>query len=343
MTNTKEFTLVSDDNVKLAAAQDYVHVAKTSDGPSPKFTVVISWFDQKRKGPKSTTLNNVAESKLMTVLKNIGYDYAKASEIIHRADKGEDVNTDILPGMTPWVVRPELSVGGAVKKTVSNIKESLFSADNATKALGHISGGLLAGSGMIGDSLANLSAFAAESAAVADKLEKLAMTKHNDTLTKLAGIMVIKHRVDSLMRDALSGHELTGHEVLADLHKLTPGMEKLARDLIELKLAQTINRNEIVSPNIINATLRNMDGLHKYAQYFKTAGVLGASADVRRGNAKQELDMVRSHVAEPMKPLIQPTGKELVAGAAKVSDVVSSPVGTVGFMAAPMIAKRLKR
>lgn len=266
MQYANELMLSYDDNVKLAYTQDCIHISKTAEKPEVKFSAVINWYDKKRGGNKSTTFNNIPKAKLMNILKIIGFEYAKISEVIYRASKGDVLEIPITRGMTPWVVRPELTAAEAASKSIKDIKDALFSTAVASKAIGMLGAGVLAGAS---PNMGKLEAFSSESEALAEKLEKIAEVKHNKEFTNMAGIMVIKNRIDNMLKDAINGAEFKGHEVLAELDKLDPVMEKIARDLVELKLAQAINRNEVISPNIINATLRHMDGLHKYSRIFK--------------------------------------------------------------------------
>lgn len=341
-----EFILTADDNIKLASTENVVHVVKVSETPEPKYTISINWQDQKYKSSRTTTFQRIKESKLLGILKIIGFDYAKSSEILHRASKGGAVESPILPGMTPWAVKPELSAVAAVSKSITDMRKALFSGDNAKSALGNIGAGLIAGSSsaahMFGDTLGELSAYADESAALAEKLEKIAISKQSNEFRKIASLMVIKNRVDNMMRDALGGGEFVGAEVLAELHKLDPYMEKVAHDLVELKVAQAVKRNEVISPNIISATMRHLDNLHKYASHFKQASVLGTASDVKRSKTKAILDNIRETDIGPMGPAIKPSGKELIPGAKAVSSVVNSNVGQAGIMGAVMV-NRLKK
>lgn len=271
ISSRKDAMFLYDGNVKLAAFGDKVMLILINGEPK-SYTVIASWVDRRSGMDRRTELENVNEDKVINALKTIGYDFDKISQTIYQTNREGYAELDLGIGTYPWKLTPSVGAGMAAAQTVKDLKDSLFSKDNAKKAVTNIFSsalsGLLGGTAA-GDQITELRVFASESRALAEKLEKVAIAKESDTFNKLAALMVIKNRIDNMMVGALDGGEYEGVEVLADMHTLTPYMSKLAYDLVELKLQQSFYKDEIISPNVINATLRHLDGLHKYAIEFK--------------------------------------------------------------------------
>ncbi len=351
MISAKDTMLLYDGNVKMAAYRDEVKITLVSrDSGDPKFNLVASWFDKKYNSNRRLVLDNISESRLKGVLKTMGFDYNKVSEIAFRASKEGTAVYELVPGTTPWLVKPEVTVERATDNTIKNMKDSFFTITNAKKALapllGGIAGGMIADTAL-GDSLSGLKAFASEGAleskALAEKLEKVAIVKKSGSFNKLAGLMVIKNRVDNLVSDVLSGEEFKNTEVLAELHEIDPYMQKLAYDLVKLKLDQAFHRNEVLSPNVINATLRHLDGLHKYANCFKEASI-APNLDFQDKVIKAVDSGIKAETVEA--PLEPKPGKPLVGGMTKAvletaTNTVSTPTGMAGVLAVPFVAKKV--
>lgn len=271
ISSRKDYMFLYDGNVKLAAFGDKVMLILVNGDPK-SYTLVAVWVDRRSGMDRRVELENISEDKVISALKNLGYDFDKISQAVYQANREGYAELNIAAGIAPWKLEPEVGAGMAAVQTIKDLKSSLFSKDNAKKAVADIFGGALSGlfeGSSTGRQVADLKAFASESRALAEKLEKVAVAKESQTFTKLAGMMVIKNRVDEMMAGALEGGEYKGTEVLADIHTLSPYMSKLAHDLVELKLQQAFYKDEIISPNVINATLRHLDGLHKYATAFK--------------------------------------------------------------------------
>jgi len=270
ITSRKDKMFLFNGNVKLAAFGDKVIIVLT-DGTLPTFDIITTWTDKRSGMDRRIEVNNVDKTKAVNALKTIGYDFDTISELIYQAKKEGYAEKDLGIGTFPWKLEPSMSAGMAAVHTVENLKDSLFSKDNLKGAFTNLTSSVLGGlfaEKDTGDKVREFGVFASESKALAEKLEKLAVAKESGTFTKLAGLMVIKNRLDNLFADTLQGGEYVGTEVLSELTELEPYMSKLAYDLVELKLAQAFHKDEIVSPNVINATLRHMDQLHKYAKAF---------------------------------------------------------------------------
>ncbi len=270
ITSRRDKMFLFDGNVKLAAFGDKIILVLT-EGAIPTFDIIATWVDKRSGMDRRVEVNNADKTKAVNALKTIGYDFDTISQLIYQAKKEGYAEKEIGIGIYPWKLEPGVSAGMAAVNTVENLKDSLFSKDNLRKAFSTLTssvlGGLFAGTNTE-DKVREFGVFASESKTLAEKLEKIAVAKESGAFTKLAGLMVIKNRLDNLFADTLRGGEYVGTEVLSELHELEPYMSKLAHDLVELKLTQAVHKDEIVSPNVINATLRHMDQLHKYAKAF---------------------------------------------------------------------------
>lgn len=271
MESPKEAMLLYEGNVKLASLRDEVKITLISREGDPKYNVSISWFDKRMQRNRKMEISNVNEPKLKGILKTVGFGYNEVSEIAYKAKREGTAVKELGPNHTPWFVKPEVASNMAADNTIKTMRDSFFTVENARKAaaalIGSALGGIAVGTAL-GEPAAGLGAIASESEALAEKLEKVAIAKQSPSFNKIAGLMVIKNRVDNLVKEALNGEEFEGTEVLAELHEVCPYLEKVAYDLVDLKLRQAMLKDEILSPNVINATLRHIDGLHKYAKHF---------------------------------------------------------------------------
>jgi len=350
ISDVKTAMFLFDGNVKLASFKDEIKVTLVARDSDHKFNVEMKWFDNKFKQDKHMSFDNVPEPRLKGILRTIGFDYAKVNEITYRASKEGTASYELTSGLTPWMVKPEVSADMAVNKAVTNMRESLFSAENAKKAIPAVLGGLLGGAlagTALGEPLMGLKSFASESEALAEKLEKVAIAKESSTFSKLAALMVIKNRIDNmLVKCATVNAEFEGAETLTELHEVTPYLQKLAYDLVELKINQCMLRNEMISPNVINATLRHLDGLHKYAQYFKKTAGISDSLDNLSNIQGAHTNKIKAEVIPEVPPA---SGKRMVSGSVgkavdAFANIAASPIGALGLMAAPpVINKLLKR
>jgi len=232
--------------------------------PGHTFTLTVTWNDPKFGRKKSTTLDNITESKLIGALNTIGYDRLKVATIVANL-KSKDVEMPLPQKTTPWLLKPELTASAAASKSMKDMKSSLFNVDNVKRLAGNIGSGLLSGLDL---DFSALKSFASESAGLSVMFEKLAGEYSNHTLLEIAGLMTIKNRVDELIKSAAYGAEYAGTECLAGLKDLEPCLTKVAGSLIELKVSQAVNHREIVSPVVIASTLKHLDGLYKYTKSF---------------------------------------------------------------------------
>lgn len=270
ITSRKDMMFLFDGNVKLASFGDKV-ILVLVDGSIPLFNIITVWTDNRSGMDRRIELNNVDKNKAVNALKTIGFDFDAISQLIYQTTKEGYAEKGLGIGNYPWKLEPDVSASMAAVHTVQGLKDSLFTGKNLRDAFatltGSVLGGLLSGT-KTGEQVSEMGVFASESKALAEKLEKIAMAKESGTFTKLAGLMVIKNRLDNLFSGVMQGGEYVGTDALNELHELDPYMSKLAYDLVELKLAQAFHKDEIISPNVINATLRHLDQLHKYAKAF---------------------------------------------------------------------------
>lgn len=271
ITSRKDKMFLFDGNVKLAAFGDKV-ILILKDEQFLRFDIIATWVDKRSGMDRRIEVNNADKTKVVSALKTMGYSFDEISQLVHRTKKEGYAETDITVNIMPWKLEPEIGAAMAAAKVADEVKNSLFSKDNLkttfSNLMGNIFGGIAAKDEAQRDAIKEFGVFASESKALAEKLEKIAIARESSAFTKIAGLMVIKNRLDNLFADTMAGGEFTGTEVLGELQELDPYISKIARDLVELKLAQSYHGNEIVSPNVINATLRHLDQLHKYAKTF---------------------------------------------------------------------------
>jgi hypothetical protein len=344
--SAKDAMFLYDGNVKLASFTNNIVVTLVSGEGDPKFNLEARWFDRKQNRDRKLSFSNLAEPKLKGILKTMGFDYNKVSEITYRAKKEHSATYELGAGTTPWLVKPEVTAQMAAENTIKNMRQSFFTQENAKKAVAGVLGGLIGGAvagTTLGDTVSDFGKFASESAALAEKLEKIAIAKENKTFTKLAGLMVIKNKIDNMLANAYTGAEFQGTEVLAELRELDPYLEKVARDLVELKFEQAMFKDEIVSPNVIVATLRHLNDLYKYACTFsisKDASLTGATYDTFNKETEAAKNGIRNTVVEekPSTP-----GKKAPGLIGTAAEFALTGPGLVGAMFAPKLFKKFTK
>jgi len=335
--------LASRDFVKLANLTNKVTVT-VADREAETYNVEILWNDSRTHQDQKRDFTAVPEGKVKGILKTIGFDYSEVGTLAFKAKNEGTATAEIRLGQhTPWMAKNDFTgtanSGGRFNRdsgrsnfnrdkgrdfagsreadsVISNMKDSFFTKSNAAKAVVAVAGGVLGGvaAGAGFDSLRMLKSIASESEALAMKMEKVATGYQSNSFAKLAGLMVVKNRIDNMVIGALEGDEFEGHEVLASLDQIDTYLPEVAYDLITLKVAQAVSSNEVISPNVIGGLLKQLDGLHKYAGYFtKVASIYGADSpvDIALNAAGDSQDKINATAATP-QPKVEPLGKSIV-------------------------------
>lgn len=262
--STTELEFITEDIMKLAGSGDIIHISRAGKG---KYSLVVTWYDSKYHKNQSVTLNNIDDSKVMGAMKIVGFspDVIRSSMT---SLTSRDVEIPLPQRHSAWTLKPERGALETAKKVIGDAKKALFDKNVAMKMVGNVGAGLVRN--FAGDDIiSSLSAFASESKNLAITFEKLASKYDNDTLLEIAGLMTIKHRVDDMLKVAVSEDGMfDGTVCLSELKKLEPCLVKHAGSLIELKVKQASCYNDIISPVIIAATLHHLDNLHKYSREF---------------------------------------------------------------------------
>jgi hypothetical protein len=171
---------------------------------------------------------------------------------------------------------------GPVTQTMEKIKKTVLDSNVSDALSAEILGALLAGAIMSsGGGKAIYEAtkkFATESAWLSGIFEKVAEDCKSEEMVKVAKAMTISYHLNEKVADIVTGKAQYAklNDVLKDIVEARPAFEKMATELIHLKVDQYLNKNHMVHPGYIQAAVKNLDHM------FKTASFLNIYAESKK-------------------------------------------------------------
>ncbi len=275
VTNLRELTITGfsdfdNEYIKTASYGDGVRVSIFSREDLHTFNIDVRWTNREHTPYIDARIpfSKVGEGKARGILRTLGLTFEEISEIITKAQREGTAFLPIREHFTPHLLRSE--AGGIVQSegVIDNLRKAFFNRDNAIDAGAALVGGTV-GTLMAGKAIANygkaLSSFADESKALALKMEKIAYKHKSPFAAKVAKMMLIKSNLDNMVKKALDGSEF---KIDFDLNDLEVELSKTASELVYVKVRQYADRNEMISPNVLQASINHLDGLYKYCKVF---------------------------------------------------------------------------
>lgn len=260
-------------NEKTASdSNEYVEIRSIGQ-EEPMFEAKVSHIDKTKKVFKTVNRSfKLKEVPLREMLRVLGFSVTKIAEIVSRAKSENYAKYELPMGSDPSRL-----VGGQIGSMVqdkmnvakSKILDSGVSDALAAEVLGSLLAAAVLGGGATGEKVYNTAKkFASESAALSVEFEKLAQERKSDSMLKVATLMSVASMFNEKVAEVAGGKVQYAklNDVINDIVLAKPYMEKVAEELINLKVAQYVNRNHIVNPNYIQSAVQQIDYMYKTAE-----------------------------------------------------------------------------
>ncbi len=305
LVNPKDLVFTSsnpEEIFKSAASSSDQITLRAIDKDRGIYDLEIRYVDKSKKLFKDVKreFKGIRDGKVKGILRAAGLEFGNIITLIERA-KGE--NQVSIP--LPENATPDKISGGYVEdkaeKALNKIKNNIYTKEVAdiglSEVLGRQLGEVVAHYGPKAiDTLQAITSFAEESEALGIKFEKLAKEYNNRDFLNIAKIMVAQNNIDKANVGCYKSNEKYAFvkEASKQMVELKPTFEKIAYKLIELKVDQYQNRDEIVSPNVIGATVRTLDRIYKQANAVVEACDEASTTNKdKKDNSKKEVDLKR--------------------------------------------------
>ena len=229
-------------------------------------------------GGQSKNIKNLTKADVIAVMRNAQISDDETIRMVAYLDAGNkmieqylDYNLDSFSGGSVLDRAKDLTAkmkanlfGNDAAKTVA-----LSAARGAQQEVGQAAGArLLQQAGPTAFKAVDIfSKLANDSGALADRFEKIAMDQRSMDFRNIAGLMVVTHRFDNLIKEACE-YEENLYDVSGlrpELIKLQPAIEKAAGELYDMMEDQKETGVEYLGHNTITQSLRTLDRLHAYS------------------------------------------------------------------------------
>ncbi|MDF2841630.1 MAG: hypothetical protein K0R00_56 [Herbinix sp.] len=238
------------------------------------YDVEINYVDTKKAILKRfvKTYTRISKDDLKLVLKLLGFNQAEFQEIIFKVNNNPQMtyalpanpNIEALQG-----ARVQSLAGKKIQNTVkSMVKPKELAGVLATSVIASmLSDGLSGAPSAVKDIAAQLGNVASEGKTLSSVFEKIALERESQSALEVAKIMSLSsffaEKVASTANETHNYPRI--YEVSKDIIENRDILERVACDLMQLKVMQYKNRNQVVSPNYIQAAIEQIDHLHKVA------------------------------------------------------------------------------
>jgi hypothetical protein len=200
------------------------------------------------------------EMKIRGILKSIGFDLPKISEMFFKAKQNGFAHYEL-----PANAAIENIQGGNIKAKSSDIMAKI---NNKMKpeiktAMEKELFGIEVKDSEAAEKIKNM---AIQAEALSVGFERVAREKEDYNMLKVAKVMAFASIFNNKISESFKGKKYPGLSTVAnDIVFAKDSLEKLASNLIDLKQMQYQSRNEIISPNHIQGAVLSIDGIFKLA------------------------------------------------------------------------------
>jgi hypothetical protein len=257
----------NDDDLKKVATDDKVIIKKP-------VTDLNEYHITLQKGMKKKVFRSRNRNEVFGILKLADIDDSEISAMLGFLDSGEKEIERILPISFDGFEGKDLEdkKTDLVKKHMSKLfdpNKANYFAENVATDIGKetVSSQLADLATDIGPKAMDvLQHLASDSAALSDRMEKIAVDTKSKDFQDIAKLMVITNRVDNvILKSANEGQIFNLKEVEGKLKDIVPSIEKAASEIYNLRKDQEVLGEVVVGDNTITQSLRTLDRLKKYA------------------------------------------------------------------------------
>jgi len=241
------------------------------------FDVYVQYKNDVNKIFKTTikTFNKVDRYTVMGILRTIGFAPSEVVELVEKASINNTASADMPKDATPENIEggdTQTKARALVKKLVGKA----LTADNVSNMGASIAGAQLADIAEDNDNLKHILTSVHEwtkkSELCACEFEKLAIETQSDQALNVAKVLVSAYYTGTAIGDACNGKVMNHFkEAMESVRAAQPEIEKLAYELIAMKIDGFKAGTQIISPNLITAAIGCMDRLVKVANSGGTA------------------------------------------------------------------------
>jgi hypothetical protein len=277
-----KFTKISsteDDGIfKTAAANEYIEL-RSVDKDKGTYNLTVLHVDKTKKLFKSVhrEFKAIPYQEVREILKAIGFGNIKISEIMQRARTNNYAKYELPDDATPETLSGG-QVASGINSTMKKVRSTIFDSNIGDAVAAEIIGAMLAGGALaaIGSSnplISKLKKMAEESEALSSSFEKIAKTNNSENMLKVAKVMALASNFNEKVADVVSGKAqyFKLNDVVVDIIESKPALEKMASQLIDLKVDQFRNGRTIVNPGYIQAAVKNIDKMYNVAVAMRGA------------------------------------------------------------------------
>ena len=265
---------------KIAMGNEYLEVKRNSSD-NEKYDISVTFIDRSERvyKPRTRRFTSLDENKAREIIKGVGFDISKVSEMVVKAKKEGYGKYELPITATPDNLI-DGGVGGTVCNIMNGIKKTVFSPTVSDAIATNVISALITSSfGGPQTSQAvqrYLKSASEESKALSVVFEKMAAEKDSDDLLDIAKLMatssIYHDKVYEIVKEAKNLSNMIS--ITSDIIDLKPFMEKVAYDIIGIKTFGYANGEHAISPDYLTGVIRNLDGFYKLAATMgKEAGL----------------------------------------------------------------------
>ena len=272
--NSKFTKVASVDNefFKIAGNNEYVEV-RSVDKDRGTYSLKVNHVDKSKKIFKAVSreFRAIPYPEVREILKAIGFGNITVSEIMQRAKRDNYAKYEL-----PVDSAPEKLTGGQVAGPVSTaltkVKNTIFDSNIGDAIAAEIAGAMVAGAILGGGAgskpiYETVKKFASESENLSSAFEKIARENQSESILKVAKVMALSKFFNEKVAEVASGKAqyFKLNDVVSDIIEARPMLEKMASELIDLKVDQFKNGKIVVNPGYIQAAVKNIDRMFNVA------------------------------------------------------------------------------
>jgi hypothetical protein len=261
-----------DDAIEKTASNEYAEL-RSVDKQKGTYDLTITHIDRNKKLLKNVTrtYKAIPYGQVREILKAVGYDIPKISEILNKARMNNYAKYELPAEATPTkLVGGQIS--GPVRTSLEKVKNTIYDSNIsdavAAEVLGSLLAGAILGAGATSKPIYNaVQKFAAESAALSSEFEKIAMEKQSQSAREVAKTMALASMFNEKVASVISGKAqyFKLNDVVDDIIESQFALEKMASDLITLKVQQKLNGEVLINPGYIQGAIKNLDHMFRLA------------------------------------------------------------------------------
>jgi hypothetical protein len=259
--------------LQKVAAENYVEI-RSADKEAGTYNVVVSYADKTKKDFKMVNrrFNKMPYNSVRELLKAIGFGIPKVGETMQKARSLNYVKIEIPEGATPEKISGG-QMTAPVTQAMKKVKNTLFDSHISDVLASEVIGSVLAGALTTGAGLgvaSHLRKMATEAESLSIAFEKVAREKKSAQMLKVAKLMAVASHLNDKVEKVASGRAqyFKLNEVVSNIMEATPHLEKVASDLVYLKVQQIANDNEIVNRCYIESAVNQLDHMYKVAYHL---------------------------------------------------------------------------